>query len=772
MGMKRMTMAIGWALAAAVCVAAGEERLRLAEGLTRRGMHEQASAEYEAFLKEAPAGDAADDARFALAACYERLGRDAEARAIYTDLAGRLKGERQTAARLRLGLSLLVLANAPGEARQWLEMAATGQADDATRQVALLNLGLCYGRLGQDKTAEALLARVAQGNGAVAAQAKAAQAERLLAQGKAKEAWARYREALAATDQTARPAVAANAFSGAFKAQAWPEAAGFAKEAGEAALRAGGLALPAAYAALMAKRPDEARAWLAAAKKASPTPTAGRLALEGAVAEALGDRPGAVAAYERILAEFPKSAEAPAAAQAMLVARAKDNDPAAFLKAYARVAEYLPAEARAALAPLCLDAAIRAKDTAQARAAATWLMDNAPAGQAADAGYRLGWMERQTGQTAQAAETWLRVAEKWPAAPGAGRAAYAAATAFVEAKQPDRAARALDLALASGDADAAANALMLKARQALAENDAAGAAPALDEYLTRFPQGQSAAEAAYLRGLLFFNAQDFAAAERTLAKALAEAKEAGGPTPLDHARRTDAALRRAQSLHALGRGDEAAALLQPLVALKDAQTLAPAYLGWLAEFRIGRGEWAEAEVAARALLARDNLPAADRALGNLLIGRAAEAQGHRAAAEAAYANVLKAGETAPTAYDAEAGTRLGQLLAAAGANDRARDAFRVAIERAADTPEGRAARARAYAGLAAACDALGLREEALRANMSLIIFYEDKDLVPAAFRAAIANLRAQDRPDEAKTLEAEFAQRYPDAAKASARPKP
>ena len=719
MGMKRMTMAIGWALAAAVCVAAGEERLRLAEGLARRGMHEQASAEYEAFLKETPAGDAADDARFALAACYERLGRDAEARAIYTDLAGRLKGERQTAARLRLGLSLLVLANAPGEARQWLEMAATGQADDATRQVALLNLGLCYGRLGQDKTAEALLA-----------------------------------------------------FSGAFKAQAWPEAADFAKEAGEAALRAGGLALPATYAALMAKRPDEAHAWLAAAKKASPTPTAERLALEGAVAEALGDRPGAVAAYERILAEFPKSAEAPAAAQAMLVARAKDNDPAAFLKAYARVAEHLSAETRAALAPLCLDAAIRAKDTAQARAAATWLMDNAPAEQAADAGYRLGWMERQAGQTAQAAETWLRVAEKWPAAPGAGRAAYAAATAFVEAKQPDRAARALDLALASGDAESAANALMLKARQALAENDAAGAAPALDEYLTRFPQGQSAAEAAYLRGLLFFNAQDFAAAERTLAKALAEAKEAGGPTPLDHARRTDAALRRAQSLHALGRGDEAAALLQPLVALKDAQTLAPAYLGWLAEFRIGRGEWAEAEAAARALLARDNLPAADRALGNLLIGRAAEAQGHRAAAEAAYANVLKAGETAPTAYDAEAGTRLGQLLAAAGANDRARDAFRIAIERAADTPEGRAARARAYAGLAAACDALGLREEALRANMSLVIFYEDKDLVPAAFRAAIANLRAQGRPDEAKTLEAEFAQRYPDEAKAPARPKP
>lgn len=760
--MKRL-LSLTLLLAAAVGLAA-DDRLALAEGLARRGMHAQALAEYEAFLKDTPKGDAADTARFGLAACYEKVGRDAEARAVYQELAGRLSGERQSFARLRLGLSLLYTGNAPEQARPLLEMAATGQTTEEARQVALLNLGLCYERLGQGKAADNLFARVAAGKGDIAAQAKAAQAERLLGQGKVAEGWARYREAVAAM-----PALARDAFAEAAGAQAWAEAADFAKIAGAERLGTAGL-LPAAYAALQAKRPDEAKAWLVASKRADPTTNAARLSFEGAVAEALGDTAGALTAYERVLAEFPDSAEAPSAAQTMLILRAKANDPAAFLKAYARVSAKLTPEARGALAPIVLDAATRAGDPAQARAAAAWLMDNAPADQAADAAYRLGWLEHRAGNAAKAGEVWLRAAERWPRSPIAGQAAYAAATAFAEAKQPDRADRALTLALGSGDATAVASALLLKARAALAENDAAGGAAALDEYLARFPKGRGAAEAAYLRGLVFFNAQDFAAAERSLAQALAPTEGQDGPIPLDHARRTDAALRRAQALHALGRGDEAAALLQPLVSLKDAQGLAPAYLGWLADFRIGRKEWAEAEAVARALARREDASAADRALGNLLLGRAAEAQGQKASARAAYEAALEAAGETPTAYDAPAAVGLGRLCAAEGANDRARAAFRMAIERADDTPEGRLARAQAYAGLAAACDALGLRDEALRANMSLIIFYDDKTLVPAAFRAAIANLRGQGRSDEADTLQKEFAQRYPSEAAAETTP--
>lgn len=730
-------------------------RLAFADGLARRGLHAQAVREYEAILQEDPA---ADDARYALAASLEALGRDAEALTLYRDLAGRLAGERQAAARLRLALALRRADPRSDEARRLLEAVATGPAADAVRQASLLNLGLCYADLGRAKDAASVLRRVAA-DGPCAPQAKAALAALALAQGDADQAWALHREAIAQAPEAGRPAAAAAAFAAAFAAQAWPQAAAFAQSAGQAGLADAAGRDAAAYAALRAQRPEEARAWLEAAKRAAPAPTPGRLALEGAVAEALGDAPGALTAYERILSEFPQAPGAPAAAHAMLALRAKAGDPADFLRAWGRVSDRLSPEARAALEPFRLDAAIRAKDAPQARAAAAWLMEGAPAEQAADAGYRLGWFEQQSGDAARAGETWLRTAERWPDAPAAGRAAYAAAYAFTQARDADRAARALDLALASGDAGVAADALSLRARNALAENDAAGAAAALDEYLSRFPQGQGAAEAAYLRGLIFFNARDFQAAEGRFAQALA-ADGAGGVTPLDHARRTDAAMRRAQSLHALGRGDEAAALLQPIVALKDAQGLAPAYLAWLAEFRAGRGEWAQSEAAARVLAGRGGEA---RAWGNVLLGRAAEAQGRRATALAAYEAALAAGGGA---HGASAALGVGRLRAAGGEQEAAREAFALAAERAdTATAEGQAARAQAYAGLAAACAALGDADGALRANMALIIFFDDEALVPGAFRAAIATLEAQGLEGEAKALREEFAQRYPEAAK-------
>ena len=56
--MKRL-LSLTLLLAAAVGLAA-DDRLALAEGLARRGMHAQALAEYEAFLKDTPKGDAAE----------------------------------------------------------------------------------------------------------------------------------------------------------------------------------------------------------------------------------------------------------------------------------------------------------------------------------------------------------------------------------------------------------------------------------------------------------------------------------------------------------------------------------------------------------------------------------------------------------------------------------------------------------------------------------------------------------------------------------------
>lgn len=745
---------------AGAAMAAGD-RLVFADGLWRRGLHAQAAAEYEVLLKEKPEGDAAADIRFRLAECYEAMGQNDRARTLYKEAAEGSEGERRFAAQLRLAAAFLE-AGQPKEAQPLLEALATGKASQSLRDAAAYRLGVCYEALGRGKDAATLYRLLADKGGDYAAFARLRLADGLGKEGKTKEALALCDALLAdAAAKDRHTAAGTLAFGLAYGAQDFAAAAAYARKLGAKPLGESGLLLPAAWAAAKAGSPADARAWLAAEKLRSPTPTEDRLWLEGNVAAALGDDLGACTAYERILSEFPEGQRAAGAAEAMLALRAKAGDPKAFLGHAARVARWLTPEARLTLAPFMLDAAVQVRDRKAAAEAAALLADKGEPRQAAEAAYRLAWLLREMGDPAAAGEAWLAAAERWPDTPTAGRAAYAAAYAFRQANLPDRADAALRLALASGDAAVVPDALLLKARGQLAENDVAGAATTLDEYLTRFPEGPAAAEAAYLRGLVFFNAKDFAAAEARLGQALAFGQTEGkGPAPLPHARRTDAALRRAQSLHALGRGDEAAALLQPLLGLKDAEALDPAYLRWLADFRLERKEWAEAEAAAKALAARAKVPA-DRVLAQTLLGRAAEGQGQAATALAAYEAALAAAQE-PTAHDAVAALGVGRLRAAEGAHDKAREAFALAADRAdAATAEGRALRAQALTGQAVACAALGLQDEALRADMALIIFFDDATQVPAAFRRAIANLEAQGRTNEAKTLRDEFAQRYP-----------
>lgn len=756
----RLSCLLMVSLCAAVLQAA-DERLTFAEGLFRRGLSEQAAEEYEAFLK-AP-GAASDsllnDARFNLATCYEQLGRDADARELYKQVSQASDAERAAAAKLRLAISFLE-HNQAATALPLLDTLSVNQASAEIREAAQYRLATCYEAVNRPKDAEALYKYIASKPGKYAAHARLARATLLSKANRHEEAEALYREIIAAeTDAARKHEVALAAFSGSYRAGRYVEAASFAKETGEQLLAKHGLLLPASWAALRGNRPEEARIWLSADKTVNAAATPGRLILEGAIATALGDELGAITAYERFLTEFPADAQAPAAAEAMLTLRARAGDPAAFLKAYARVATILPEKAFASLMWHRLDAALQTSDVAHTRAAATWLIENAPAEQAAEASYRLGALEHKEKNYAAAGETWLRTAKNWPLMASAGRAAFAAACAFRQAEMSDRAEEALNLALASGDMAVVPDALLLQARDALSEQDIAGAAAALDEYLTRFPQGKGMAEASYLRGLIFFNAQDFKAAADALANALSVTGD-DGRTPLGHARRIDASMRRAQALHSLGQNDEAAALLQPLLGMKDAEALAPTYLRWLADFRLERGEWAEAEAAARVLSTKSTATDADKVLAQTLIGKAAQGRGQAATALAAYEAALNVC-TKPTAYDAEAAVGLGELRLAEGDYLKAKEAFTRAIATAdLDTADGRLNRAKAYTGLASACKAAGLNAEALRANMSLIIFFDDKERVTKAFQEAIALLDAEGRTREADRLRQELNERY------------
>lgn len=744
---------------------AASEGLLFAEGLARRGMSAQAATEYEAYLaNEKPEAAAEADARQALAGCYEKLGRSADAQAQYRRVMELTTGDRRLAAQLALARLLLQEGQAEA-ARPLLETAATGRTTPELSAASKFLLGQCYEALGRGQDASTLYRILSEGESAYALHAQVALAELAAKSGQAAEAIARYKQVLQnETRAEERAKLAIRGLTVAYAAQDYGATVAFAREAGEKALGENRLLLPAVAAALRDGKPEDARAWLAADETRSPKATAERLMLAGAVATAFGDTQGAITAYERVIGEFPNSREARPAAERMLGLRAQSGQPETFLKAYTRVAILLSDEAVAQLTPLRLEAALKAKDNATARGCATWLVEHAEPAVAAEASYRLGWLAQEEKDWALAGEAWMQTAERWPTAEIAPKAAYAAAYAFQQAPLPDRAEAALRLAIASGNAEVVPLALMLQARLALADRDTAGASAALDEYLTRFPQGAAMAEAAYLRGLIFFNQQDFAAAEQALGKALAVREGAGGPTPLDHARTVDASLRRAQALHTLGRGEEAAALLQPLLGLKDAQALSPPYLRWLAEFQLERQAWSEAEAAARTMAAHPAAQEVDRVLAQVLLGRAAEGAGQPATALAAYEQALKAA-TQPTIYDAQAAYGAGRLNLARGEAAKARDAFRLATDRAkASDPATLALRGRAYAGLAKAEAQLGAKDAALRAYMNLIIFYDDPALVPEAFRGAIALLEAEGRTREAETLREECRQRYGEAA--------
>ena len=747
----------------AASFAGANETLVFADGLWRRGLYSQAAAEYESLLKTLPEDIDRTEVVFRLAECYERMNRYETAMKCYRTIADKTGGERSLAARLRQAAMLLALKR-PKEALTLLETVATapGISKDL-RTAALYRAGLCCEELDRPGDAVSYYNALVRQGGQYASYARLRLALNFGQSGKSKEALALCEQIVQDPEAKAQHEEASLlAFGLAYAAGDFERAAAEARRVGEKALAKRQYLLQAAWAAVKSGAAAEARAWLAAEKVRSPQPTDSRLWLEATIANALSDRTAARTAYERILAEFPDGACAAQAAEAVLILQAQEGNAAEWLALYQRVERGLTPEARLGLAPLLLDFALRAQDRTAAGAAAAELKAHGTPEQAAESAYRIAWLDSQAGETAAAGEAWLALAQQWPGLPIAARAAYAAAYAFTQAKQTDRAEIATRLAITSGDPAVVPDALMLKARAELAENDVEAAATTLDETLARFPNHASAAEASYLRGLIFFNAKDFAAAERCLEKALAFGQEvADGPAPLSHSRRTDAALRRAQCLHALGRGEEAAALLQPLIALKDTQTLAPEYLRWLAEFQIGRGAWAEAEDAAKILADRTE-SAADRALAHLYLGRAAEGRGQRATAIAAYEAALGQGQ--PLETDAEAACALGTLYAAEGSHEKACAAFnRAAAQANSDTASGRTLRAKATEGLALACAALGRDAEALRADMGLIIFFDDPVLVPAAFRRAIARLEAQGRADEAETLRAELKQRYPDA---------
>ena len=153
---------------------------------------------------------------------------------------------------------------------------------------------------------------------------------------------------------------------------------------------------------------------------------------------------------------------------------------------------------------------------------------------------------------------------------------------------------------------------------------------------------------------------------------------------------------------------------------------------------------------AGAELLRRELPAATRQAANVLVARSQLALAATNAAIAAFRAAAESPER--TRFSGEAALRLAELLAAGdGGAAPAIPWFRKAIEYA-GAPGEEGVRARAYCGLAAALEANGETDEALRLYMAVSLLFEGADEVKAASEAAERLLRAAGRDDEAAEL--------------------
>lgn len=741
------------------------EQATFAEGLFRRKFYAEAADEFEPLLKGTPE-DSLQFIDFALrlAECYVKTDRPVEAKKLFNKVSSSaIEGDHRATARLRLAS----LYRADGENEMALPFLETVVTDkkcaEALRLSARIELAQTLVAMKRYDAAAVQYKALSETSPAHEISAKIA----LLriyndtqAYGAAMDLCEEVMQNQAASASEVQE-VAAFGFSIACQQQDYPRAINFVKNQNKSAFPR----LVVAWVLLKMGDAEEAAIWLADDKAANPTPTAERLSLESAICEALKDTMGALTACERLLAEFPDAPESKAAASTMLVIRARQGEPTPFLQAYERVKERLSDETKLALAPYRLDAALRTKDAVAARAAAALLEAKGTIEQASDALYRIAWMAQEDAHWASAGEDYLTVATKWPTATIAGRAAYAAAYAFSRAGMNDRQSLAIQTALNTKDESIIPDVLMLRARMELSEKNFPAASRTLDEYLIRFPGAKDAPEANYLRGLLFFQERDFVPAEAALKLACDLGQESNTTCrPLSHDRRIDATLRRAQALHALTRSDEAAELLQPIIEMKDAEKLDASYLYWLAEFRLGRQEWAMAEHAARLMVTRTEPGTANRMNAHVLNGRAHEGLGNNDSALTAYLLAREIKLSPPTTKTIEAALGAGRMYRLSGEHQKARDAFFEVTKMAnQETQTGRAHLAEAFNGIAVACKAMKQNDEALRANMRLIIFFDkENSYVPQAYRDAIEILegRGPKEQEKAQALREEYNAKY------------
>ncbi|MBR1870459.1 MAG: tetratricopeptide repeat protein [Kiritimatiellae bacterium] len=368
---------------------------------------------------------------------------------------------------------------------------------------------------------------------------------------------------------------------------------------------------------------------------------------------------------------------------------------------------------------------------------------------------------------AVAKEDWRKAVE-WAgktlaAAKTKGDGALAARAAFMEGiahlRMEDLAAarRAWSEALAiAPDSVYAAQALEARAAAELKGGETLSSARSYAELATRFPSRAAKTENMYRRAVAMRASGDAPGAEAIFANMLATANAGDTKTATDFVR--EAKLEMALLMQTRGAFEEASALLAALAGTETEKRIPASALVKQSEYDLERGNAdAALTLASAAAKVADGADDTWKQAAAFALGAANEAKGNGDAAMAAYRKALDV--PAKTIYAVKAALRLGKLESKAGRFAEANTILCDAVERA-RADDLAYNRMEAYAALAENERLRGDTDAELRYSMLVLTLFDNPDVVPGLMERAAEILRAKGRADEADKLIAERKARY------------
>lgn len=758
------TLGVGLLLAAGLAASAAPlpeaDRLKLADGLFAREMYGMAAAEYEGYLRDHGGSAQEDAARYRLGECYRALDRATDADKQFARAAAAFPtthyGQRAAFRRADIYLE----GGKPGiAATMYRELLAQSPAADIAAP-ALFFLAEALIQSGQPEEALAPLERIradyADSTYLAYALLKIGELRTAAAAGTPPD------DATLALLQTALERAPSDRVAAEARfqlASAYDARGDFARSA-------------ETYRTLLERHPQDTRVPLARLRGAWAAHNAGLHAdalrmVDGVIDDTpqterddwlylkanserqLLQHEAALRTYDTLLARHPQARLAAAALyeKAMTLYRlARYTEAVEAARAVAQTPQnrkdlyWLIAEASAALN---LD-----NDAIQYyRLIVTEFPDSDVA---ADATYRLAYRLQTRGDLGEAGRFYQQLADSGPTNRLAPQARFAAGLCLAQA---DRHAEAVQqwtrLVEEHRDDARVEEALYRKALSEVRLGRPEEARKSLRALRATAPTSPFTADAHFWLGTL---ARD--AGQATDAEAEFQALLRADPRP-ELARETQ--LQLALILHQRGAFDDAAALLEPLVADAAGNRLTPSLLQWLAEHALTRTQPAPAAAAAEALI-HVSTNDAGRQIGWVLLGRARADEQREADAVQAYERALALQVRTP--YGADAALRLGDLKLAAGELEAADGRFEAAAAAATGEAQG-GLRARAYAGLGRVAKARGDHAGAARYFLSVGLLYNDEELVPESLYEAALALQQTNQPRERQRTALELQQRYP-----------